>query len=399
MSLLLQPVCASPQLAFTQTNPGFPSSSFDAIQIGEMGAFTTLPLPAGLEFPWDIDYCPTTDRLFVAGAGQDDGTAPPNREFISDNRGSIWSFNLDGSDPVQHAAGLNRSVYIDVTPDGQTVFFSEEGEGEGSGFQNNGRVARLDVATNTIETVVTAPPNGGATGLDYDPATGDVLYYVLNRGTDFSLQQIRRVSGSATDLPAGGDELFLENPLPDDGVLDEASEFTVLSSGRNVSVFGGFVYFTYRNGAFAPPSEIRRIPIDFDLDTDDPESFETVVGPVTNGQLIVDFEIFDDALFWTDPQQNQLFSVALGIDGLPASGASPVSVAQGDPTFASVPLGVGVIGIGCPADLNGDGKVDASDLAMLLGDWSGDSAADLDGSGAVGADDLAILLGSWGLCP
>lgn len=53
----------------------------------------------------------------------------------------------------------------------------------------------------------------------------------------------------------------------------------------------------------------------------------------------------------------------------------------------------------CPADLDGDGQVGASDLAGLLGSWGGPGLADLDGDSVVGASDLAILLGSWGPCP
>ena len=47
-------------------------------------------------------------------------------------------------------------------------------------------------------------------------------------------------------------------------------------------------------------------------------------------------------------------------------------------------------------DLDGDGSVGASDLALLLGAWgTAGPAADLDGDGAVGASDLALLLGAW----
>ncbi len=55
----------------------------------------------------------------------------------------------------------------------------------------------------------------------------------------------------------------------------------------------------------------------------------------------------------------------------------------------------------CPADLDGNGTVGASDLAMLLGSWGACAGcpADLDGDGTVGAADLAELLGSWGPCP
>jgi hypothetical protein len=46
-------------------------------------------------------------------------------------------------------------------------------------------------------------------------------------------------------------------------------------------------------------------------------------------------------------------------------------------------------------DLDGDGRVNAADLAILLGAWGPGVVADLDGDGAVGASDLAILLGAW----
>ncbi len=49
-----------------------------------------------------------------------------------------------------------------------------------------------------------------------------------------------------------------------------------------------------------------------------------------------------------------------------------------------------------PADLDCDGKVGPTDLAILAEAWgSRKSAADLDGSATVDAPDLAILLGAW----
>lgn len=54
--------------------------------------------------------------------------------------------------------------------------------------------------------------------------------------------------------------------------------------------------------------------------------------------------------------------------------------------------------IDCPADLSGDGVVDAADLATLIGSWGQTGApADFSGDG-VGADDLAALIGAWGPC-
>lgn len=61
------------------------------------------------------------------------------------------------------------------------------------------------------------------------------------------------------------------------------------------------------------------------------------------------------------------------------------------------------IDVSTPAlgDINGDGVVDAADLAILLGtwgpcEWGSACSADLDGDGLVGPADLAILLGHWG---
>ncbi len=49
-----------------------------------------------------------------------------------------------------------------------------------------------------------------------------------------------------------------------------------------------------------------------------------------------------------------------------------------------------------PGDIDGDGAVNGSDLAILLGDWGpGKSPADLNGDGKVDATDLALVLGSW----
>ncbi len=47
------------------------------------------------------------------------------------------------------------------------------------------------------------------------------------------------------------------------------------------------------------------------------------------------------------------------------------------------------------ADLDGDGLVGPTDLALLLGAWGGAGVADLNGDGTVDASDLALLLGQW----
>ncbi len=54
---------------------------------------------------------------------------------------------------------------------------------------------------------------------------------------------------------------------------------------------------------------------------------------------------------------------------------------------------------GCLADLNANGSVDATDLALLLSNWGQSGVGDLDHNGVVSATDLAVFLAAWGACP
>jgi len=75
-------------------------------------------------------------------------------------------------------------------------------------------------------------------------------------------------------------------------------------------------------------------------------------------------------------------------------------------TFETSPAGDGFVARrqGCavdpecrPADINCDGAVDGSDLAIVLGQWGGcfDCEGDINGDGVVDGNDLAIVLGGW----
>jgi hypothetical protein len=52
----------------------------------------------------------------------------------------------------------------------------------------------------------------------------------------------------------------------------------------------------------------------------------------------------------------------------------------------------------CPADFNGDGQIDTSDLLYLLSAW-GTPDGDVDGDGDTDTADLLALLAAWGACP
>jgi hypothetical protein len=56
-------------------------------------------------------------------------------------------------------------------------------------------------------------------------------------------------------------------------------------------------------------------------------------------------------------------------------------------------------GVGCPADLTGDGQVNGADLAILLTSWGPlGGIADLNSDGVVNGTDLSLLLTAWGSC-
>ncbi|TVQ29876.1 MAG: hypothetical protein EA376_14615 [Phycisphaeraceae bacterium] len=71
---------------------------------------------------------------------------------------------------------------------------------------------------------------------------------------------------------------------------------------------------------------------------------------------------------------------------------------------ADVVILVGTAQVNCPADLNGDGVVNAQDLGILLGSWGvcppapAPCPGDTNGDGVVNAQDLSAILGSWGAC-
>jgi hypothetical protein len=83
-------------------------------------------------------------------------------------------------------------------------------------------------------------------------------------------------------------------------------------------------------------------------------------------------------------------------DGQTLDGWGAISVwcAQFNANFTSAPFLSP-----CPADVNGNGAVDVSDLLAVLAAWGGaDPDADLNGDGTVDVSDLLDLLAAWGPC-
>jgi hypothetical protein len=68
---------------------------------------------------------------------------------------------------------------------------------------------------------------------------------------------------------------------------------------------------------------------------------------------------------------------------------------QGDNTTCEL----GTCGVTCPADVDGNGSVDVSDILAIVGAWgSNDPAADVNGDGTVNVSDILEVVSSWGPC-
>jgi len=59
---------------------------------------------------------------------------------------------------------------------------------------------------------------------------------------------------------------------------------------------------------------------------------------------------------------------------------------------------LGELGNACPADIDGDGQVNAKDLSAVLAQWGTTGSADTNNDGLVDGKDLAAVLSSWGPC-
>ncbi|MBL6997449.1 MAG: S8 family serine peptidase [Phycisphaerales bacterium] len=53
----------------------------------------------------------------------------------------------------------------------------------------------------------------------------------------------------------------------------------------------------------------------------------------------------------------------------------------------------------CPADCNGDGVVNVSDLLAIIDAWGTNSGCDVNGDGVIDVVDILAVVGSWGGCP
>ena len=161
---------------------------------------------------------------------------------------------------------------------------------------------------------------------------------------------------------------------------------------------------------------------EFDLQPGNPSSMKLVQLLVAPGQQLagviwqpgMNFSPNSATQGWLSvAKANALLSGSAGRAGPAVTGAFGVSVVAGELNLVQEPAVIGVDApdqtedgeapapLPCASDLDGDGMVAASDLAMVLGAWGAcmqQCPADFDRDGMVGGPDLAQILSSWGPC-
>jgi hypothetical protein len=119
---------------------------------------------------------------------------------------------------------------------------------------------------------------------------------------------------------------------------------------------------------------------------------------------IFDFIIYDGN-GQADLSDFEIAGTVVGVETWPQdSGPLAFVGLKVDPTsensFPSILDGAGILSIeavgGIPGDLDGDGDVDLTDLALLLASYGIDDGGDIDGDGDTDLTDLATLLAHYG---
>ena len=295
-------------------------------------------------------------------------------------------------------------------------------------------IIRFDSSNPSLVTIVGAVTGLDAgedlLGIDYRPANGDL--YAITSGD--RLVRVDRHTAIATGIargslstPLAGDQFGFDfNPQIDRiRNVSDADQNLVLNpmtgalqlvatpvfypvGDANAGTNPNVVHHAYdNNNAGVTSTQLRAIDSDLDILVKQANNAGTLA---TVGDLGVDFsEIggFDVSGATGDAYAISTSNI-LGVLG--TSLVYSIDLDTGAATLlgdVGIPL-VNLLSVeamtinpepACLGDLNQNGVVDATDLALLLGAWDTDAdRPDLDNDGTTGAADLAILLGAWGPC-
>ncbi len=188
---------------------------------------------------------------------------------------------------------------------------------------------------------------------------------------------------SALEIPGAG----LSNNSGSDGYGDYTDQVATVTIGVDYTI-------EVTNGDPQWASDLAAMYVDWNADEDFDDAGETVLQFTGVGPYVGTFSIPVDA---TLGETRMRFRVHDGeYDAMAPCGLVDYGEAE-DYGFLIVEPKPNP----CPADFNGDGKVDAGDLGVLIGAWGACAGcpADFNGDGQVDAADLGVLIGAWGDCP
>lgn len=191
-------------------------------------------------------------------------------------------------------------------------------------------------------------------------------------------------------------------------VQEAFTGFSAIADGISNLPAGRQIELTFAPGVLRNDAGPDLVLLDADLDLN-VYFVTTSYGDFSPLRVVTEFvDTGVDRVYYSseggDPQSHDVYAAAIDLTSFnvpPGQIVDRVRIFTEGPSCD--PLALGVLLSACPADIDGSGHIDLSDLALLLGafgsahgDANWHARADLSADGAIGLEDLAELLARFG---